>query len=124
MIDHVAGSCVGLLDRDRIASFRRTVVINKHDSGPGADCDFPDQAIVGISIAQNPPDAVNIDYRRQGIDGAGRANDPYRHRSGWTNREGDILNPRAWLANRYRLYLHQDGPRLSRRQRVDWRCAG
>src|SRR6516164_2985166 len=114
MIDQVAGGGVGLLDRDRIASLRRTVIIDEHDGGPGADCDFPDQAIAGISIAQNPPAAVNIDYGRQGIDGAGRANDPYRHRSGWTNRKGDILNLGAWLANRYRLYLHQDGPRLLR----------
>ena len=101
MIDHVAGGGVGLLNRDRIASLRRTVVINEHDSGPSADCDFPDQAIVGISIAQNPAAAVNIDYRRQDIDGAGRANDPDRHRSGWTNRKGGILNLGAWLANRY-----------------------
>src|SRR5262252_9063111 len=118
MIDHVARSGVGLLDRDRIASFRRTVVINEYDSGPGTDCDFPDQAIVGFSIAQNPPPAVNIDYRRQDVDGAGRANDPDRHRSGWPNREGGILNLGAWLANRYRLCLHQDGPRLVRRQAV------
>src|SRR5215467_5922923 len=118
MIDQVAGSGVGLLDRDRIASLRRTVVINEHDSRPGADCDFPDQAIVGFSIAQNPPPAVNIDYRRQDIDGAGRANDPYRYRSGWTNREGGVLNLGAWLANRYRLCAHQDGPSLVRSQAV------
>src|SRR6516162_10555706 len=110
MVGHVAGSSVGLLDRDRIASLRRTVVINEHNSSPGADCDFPDQAIVGISIAQNPAAAVNIDYRRQDIGGAGRANDPYRHRSGWTNRKGDILNLGARLANRERLYLHHNGP--------------
>src|SRR5215469_10501359 len=114
MIDHVAGSGVGLLDLNRIASLRRTVVINEHNSGPGADCNFPDQAIVGISIAQNPPAAVNIDYRRQDIDGAGRANDPYRHRSSWADREGGILNLGAWLANRYRLYLQEDGSRLVR----------
>jgi len=77
MIDHVAGGGVGLLDRNRIAGLRRTVVINEHNSGPGIDCDFPYQGIVGISVAQNTPAAVNIDYRRQDIDGAGRANDPY-----------------------------------------------
>jgi len=73
---------------------------------------------VGISIAQNPAAAVNIDYRRQDIDCAGRANDPYRHRSGWADREGGILNLGAWLANRHRLYVHQDGPRIGRRAPV------
>jgi hypothetical protein len=103
VIDHIAGCSVCLLDRDRIVCLRRAVVIDEYDSSSDADGDFPNHAIVSVSVPQDPAAPVHIHHDRQGSGDATASNDPYRHRSGGADREDSILDLRTRLANRYRL---------------------
>ena len=124
MVDHVAGRGVSLLDGDRIAGFRRSGVVDEHNRRLHAHRDLAEEAIVSVPIAHNPSAAMKIHYHRQRSDGSGRANDPHRHRPGGADREGDILDLRARLADRYRLRSNENRTCRVGRQGVDRRRIG
>jgi hypothetical protein len=79
---------------------------------------------VRVPVAQYPAATMKIEHHRQDFSCAGRPNDPDWHRSGGADREGDILDLGARLADRRRLCPLQHRPRVGGRQGVDRRRAG
>jgi hypothetical protein len=71
------GGRVPLLDRDRVACLRRTVVLDEHDGGAGADGQFADEPVVGFGVAQHPAAAVHVEDHRQRPRGLRWSDDPH-----------------------------------------------
>jgi hypothetical protein len=64
---------------------------------------------VGVVVAEDPADAVEVDDHRQGPAGALRAQDPHRHLAGRAAGHGGVLEVNDQLLDRTRLEFI-DGP--------------
>ncbi len=76
------GDGVGFLDRGGVPGLRREAVVREHHGCAGADRELADQPVVGVSVAEHPARAVDVDDDRQRAGRVARAQDADRHLAG------------------------------------------
>jgi hypothetical protein len=107
---------VVLLDRHRIAHFRRAVVLGEDDdSGAGADRELADEPVVGVRVTEHPARAVDVEDDRQRSRCARRLDDPDLHLAGRATRDRDPLFVDVGLSDLPRLHLVDERAPLGRR---------
>jgi hypothetical protein len=107
---------VALLDRHRIAHFRRAVVFGEDDRGADADRELADEPVVGVRVTEHPARTVDVEDHGQRSRRAAWLDDPDFHRAGRATRDGDPFLVDVGLRDLAGLHLVQERAALGRRQ--------
>src|SRR5262249_27248415 len=92
MLRHVGERGVGLFNSNGVVRFWRWGVVDKDNTAVGIRCNLPQEAIVGVFIAQDPAAAMTEDDTRKISVALFRTHEPHAYLSSRPTRYGDIFN--------------------------------